>query len=126
MLDLLAADVYGDDMKEEDRTEIENRIHLEIEKAELDIARLADSEMPVSPDNAIGRLSRMEAMSARSVNQSALNQARARLIGLKHALTNLNDPYFGLCHECEEPIPIKRLLLLPQTRHCVECAEKSC
>ena len=26
------------------------------------------------------------------------------------------------CEDCEEPIPPKRLALLPHTRHCVRCA----
>ena len=110
-------------MKREDKNEVRNRIQEEIVTAEEDIARLADSVHPVSPDNAIGRLSRMEAISARNVNRSALSQAKARLTGLKHALAILDDPEFGYCLECGEQIPLPRLLLMPHTKLCVPCAE---
>ena len=112
-------------MNREDKKEVRNRIKEEIITAEQDISRLADSVHPVSPDNAIGRLSRLEAISARNVNKSALSQAKARLAGLKQALANLDDPEFGYCLECGEQIPLPRLLLMPHTKFCVPCAETS-
>jgi DnaK suppressor protein len=36
------------------------------------------------------------------------------------------DPeMFGLCTECEEPIPAKRLDLMPYVELCVECQQAS-
>lgn len=32
-----------------------------------------------------------------------------------------NDEEFGLCEECGEPIPIKRLMILPDATYCVPC-----
>ena len=112
-------------MKRDDKKRIEQRIKEEILKAEEDIARLAESANPVSPDNAIGRLSRLEAISARNVNKSALTQAKGRLAGLKLAQAGLNEPEFGLCLECGEPIPLPRILLMPHSKMCVACAEEA-
>jgi len=112
-------------MKRTNKLEVEKRIHEEIARAEQDIARLAASVSPVSPDNAIGRISRMEAISARGVNESALSQARVRLAGLKSALANLGEPEFGSCFECGEQIPLARILLMPHSKMCVSCAEKA-
>ena len=112
-------------MKKIDKIEVKKRIHEEITRAEQDIARLAASVNPVSPDNAIGRISRMEAISARGVNKSALSQARVRLAGLKSALANLNEPEFGSCFECGEQIPFARILLMPHSKMCVACAENA-
>lgn len=112
-------------MKQEDKVEIEKRIHEEILKAEQDIKRLSAVVNPVSPDNAIGRISRMEAITAQEVNKSALSQAKIRLAGLKSALANLYEPEFGSCFECGEPIPLARIFLLPQSKLCVQCAEKA-
>lgn len=112
-------------MDRKDKRDVEKRIHEEITRAQQDIARLADSVNPVSPDNAIGRISRMEAISARGVNESALSQARSRLAGLKSALANLGEPEFGSCFECGEEIPLARILLMPQSKMCVTCAENA-
>ena len=112
-------------MNQTERNRLEERIKEEIAKAQEDIARLSEVVNPISPDNAIGRLSRMEAIGARSVNQSALSQAKDRLSGLNHALANLNEPEFGLCFDCGEDIPIKRLLLMPHAKMCVGCAEEA-
>ncbi len=112
-------------MKKIDKIEVKKRIHEEITRAEQDINRLAASVKPVSPDNAIGRISRMEAISARGVSKSALSQARVRLAGLKSALKNLDEPEFGSCFECGEQIPLARILLMPQSKMCVACAESA-
>lgn len=112
-------------MKKIDKIEVKKRIHEEITRAEQDINRLATSVKPVSPDNAIGRLSRMEAISARGVSEAALSQARVRLAGLKSALANLDEPEFGSCFQCGEQIPLARILLMPQSKMCVSCAESA-
>ena len=79
--------------------------------------------IPISPDNAIGRLSRMEAISSKSINEAALKKAKDTLSKLERALANIDNPDFGLCTECEEPIPSARLMILPETDLCVQCAE---
>jgi len=38
-------------------------------------------------------------------------------------LRMINDPDFGLCRECEEPIPFARLMIVPESDLCVQCAE---
>jgi len=42
---------------------------------------------------------------------------------LERALTMIDDPDFGLCCECEEPIPFARLMIMPESDLCVKCAE---
>jgi DnaK suppressor protein len=42
---------------------------------------------------------------------------------LERALARIDHPDFGLCRECEEPIPSARLMILPETDLCVQCAE---
>ena len=77
---------------------------------------------PVAPDNALGRLTRMEALNDKAVNEAALGQARERLSLLELALTKVYNRGFGICTACEKPIPIERLLLMPQSTRCVRCA----
>ena len=42
---------------------------------------------------------------------------------LKLVLDKVNDADFGLCMRCGNPIPIGRILLMPQSRNCVRCAQ---
>lgn len=48
---------------------------------------------------------------------SALEQIEA-------ALVRIEDGLYGVCVECESKIPKTRLQVLPQTPHCVKCADK--
>ena len=57
---------------------------------------------------------------------SSRNRNRAQVLGrVVAALGRLTDPddAFGLCIECEEPIPAKRLDLMPYVELCVECQQ---
>ncbi len=111
-------------MIDQERQKIKERIKTEIEKTGKDIVALQELVKPISPDNAIGRLSRMEAIGTKSINEASLGAARRKLVKLKWALENVDKPDFGICHECEEPIPVGRILLMPESILCVQCAEE--
>lgn len=111
-------------MTKEDKEKLEKVILSEAENLKASIKTLAEGSRPVAPDDAIGRLTRMEAINAKSVNEANLNAARVKLAKLERALTRLNDPEFGLCAICEEPIPVGRIMLMPETTVCVQCAGK--
>jgi DnaK suppressor protein len=78
---------------------------------------------PVAPDNAIGRLTRMEAINSKSINEAALKKAEQTLLRMERALAMIDAPDFGLCRECEEPIPFERIMIVPESDLCVQCAE---
>lgn len=103
---------------------IKKRIHSELTDAKGQVERLKTLVKPISPDVAIGRLSRMEAIATKSVNEAALATATQKLSGLQSALANLDEPEFGICFECGNDIPIGRILLLPESKMCVGCAEQ--
>jgi len=52
-----------------------------------------------------------------------LNKARQTLSKMERALMMIDNPDFGLCRECEEPIPFARLMIVPESEHCVQCAQ---
>ena len=93
---------------------------LAVKKDNATYRRLAK---PVAPDNAIGRLTRMEAINSKGINEAALNKAELALDKLERALIKIDHPDFGRCRECEERIPLARLMILPETDLCVQCAE---
>ena len=101
------------------------RVHIQkkIETLKADILSFQTLSRPVSPDNAIGRLTRMEAINSKSINEAALNKAKQTLTKMERALTQIDHPDFGLCRECEEPIPFARLMIVPESGLCVQCAQ---
>lgn len=96
----------------------------EIEELKVEIPRLKALLKPVAPDNAIGRVSRMDNIVNQSVAEAQLSKAKTRLLRLQEALKRVDeDEDFGLCVDCGDPIPMARLKAMPETEFCVECAE---
>lgn len=112
-------------MDEQNKIKLIALINDKIASTQKDIIAFKKLIKPVSPDQAIGRLTRMEAINSKSINEVALQKANVTLSNLKNALKTINDPDFGLCAMCEEPIPIQRLLIMPESDLCVSCAQKS-
>jgi RNA polymerase-binding transcription factor len=101
---------------------IQQKIKEEIAKTQGAILNYKELTKPIAPENAIGRISRMDAINNKSVNEAALKKAELKLNNLSIALANINDPDFGLCFKCNNQIPLGRILLMPHTRYCVHCA----
>jgi len=111
-------------MNPEERKQLKRAIVQEIEANKHLIDSLAESVKPVAPDNAIGRLTRMEAIGSRAVSENSMNSAKAKLAKLKTALEKVGQPDFGICIRCEKPIPHGRIMAMPENIFCVPCAEK--
>ena len=109
-------------MEQEDKERLRKHISQEIEALKKDMVALKEGSKPVSPDNAIGRITRMEAINSKSISEASLRNAEIKFAKLKRALDMIDDPDFGLCAECGEPIPFKRLMIMPEAILCVGCA----
>ncbi len=107
------------------KNKLELCIKEKIESVKKDIEAYTELAKPVSPDNAIGRITRMEAINSKSINEASLNMAKGTLKRLENALKEIDDPDFGYCYECEESIAFARLMILPESVYCVKCAEKN-
>ncbi len=110
-------------METEKREKLKDHIEKKIDGLKEDIESYKMLTRPISPDNAIGRLTRMEAINSKSINEAALNKAKQTLSKIERALPMINNPDFGLCGKCEEPIPFARLMIVPESDLCVQCAE---
>ncbi len=108
-------------MNDLERAEIKKIIEAQIGKISEEIKGLEESTRPIPPDNAIGRLTRMEAINEKSIFEANLRQAKLRLERLKAALNRVYSENFGECFKCEEPIPMNRLRVLPESTICVNC-----
>jgi len=105
-----------------DKGKIRELLNSKIVKTEEQVVRYEDLAQPISPDNAIGRVSRMDAINNKSIVDAALRKAKERLKGLKLSLDKLDSSDFGVCVKCKKNIPIERILLAPQSSFCVNCA----
>jgi DnaK suppressor protein len=109
-------------MHEKNMDEIKEKILAEIEKTEKSVQEYREITKPIAPENAIGRVSRMDAINNKSIAEAALRKAEEKLSKLKYVLTQIDQDDFGICAKCKKPIPLGRILLMPQSRHCVNCA----
>ena len=106
------------------RSELKQKIIDEIQFQENLIHSLTATSKPVSPDNAIGRLTRLEAISSQNISEASLKSAQAKLLNLEKALSKLKMPDFGVCARCQKAIPEGRMMLMPESILCVSCLER--
>ena len=110
-------------MNSKELAEIEKLIEKEMEKTANTVAEYREMTKPISPDDAIGRITRMDAINNKSVAEAALRSAVLKLNRLKDVFGKLQHSDFGICRKCGERIPIQRILLVPQVPFCVHCAQ---
>ena len=77
---------------------------------------------PVTLDQqAVGRLSRMDAMQQQQMALASMSHVRAHLNRVERAMTALQGEDYGYCHECDQPISWARLQIRPDSPLCVAC-----
>ncbi len=111
-------------MNTEDRNKIHATLLHEKEKSEAKIADLKELTKPISPENAIGRVSRMDAINNKSINEAALRTSESKLRNINLALERIHENDFGKCNTCGSDIPLGRLLIMPGSSRCVRCASR--
>jgi DnaK suppressor protein len=104
------------------RNEIETLLLKKLDKLKQQIAELKELTVPEAPDTAIGRESRMDAINNRSINEAALRKKQMQLNKIEGALADINDPDFGKCIKCGTYIPKERIMLMPESKVCINCA----
>lgn len=87
--------------------------------AALDQAR--DGTKPVSLDQPIGRVSRVDALQQQQMAQANRRNVELRLAQVRQALAAVESGEYGYCRKCEEPIGYGRLRSRPEAPFCVEC-----
>ena len=104
------------------KEEIKQTILNEISKTEKLIAEYKELTKPVAPDDAIGRISRMDAINNKSVTEASLRLAEEKLKNLQRVLSRVGTRDFGICIKCGKAIPAGRILYRPESLTCVDCA----
>ncbi|MEQ8818610.1 MAG: TraR/DksA C4-type zinc finger protein [Sumerlaeia bacterium] len=104
-----------------ERAEIKALIESEIEDMKNRLDQLKERTGPVEPDAAIGRLSRLDSMINAGTVSMAMEETRKRLGKLRDKLTQIDDPDFGQCANCGQPIAMERLRVAPERGVCMPC-----
>ena len=109
-------------MKAEDKVLLRGRLKSKIRRTKEKIVSMEEMTQPVSPDISIGRLSRLDAINNKSVMEAALRNARKDLESFEYAFKHLDKEEFGFCRKCKREIDLKRLILMPGSKYCINCA----
>ncbi len=105
-----------------DKKEFEELAKETLRKSNIQMGQLKELTKPIVPENSLGRISRMDAINNKSVNEAALRTLEAKIISVERALKRLYESDFGICQKCKCQIPEGRLLLMPGSCFCVNCA----
>ena len=103
---------------------LKEKILEKIEQISIEVQKLEEATQPISPENSIGRVSRMDAINNKSVAEVALRSSKRKLTKLNVALSKIDKPDFGVCAMCNQPIPTARLMFMPESSRCVRCADR--
>lgn len=109
-------------MTDQELETIRNLIEARVNELEEILAEDTEETKPVTPDVAIGRLSRLDSM---QMQQMALEQKRRQqteLQKLKDALKRIKAGSYGVCVMCQQPIAVARLKAQPESIFCIQCA----
>ncbi len=111
-------------MTAEEKQQLKDKIVKNIAELKENIINLEELTKPIAPENSIGRISRMEAINSKSVNEAALRESKSKLNRLQAALGKIDEESFGKCISCKDDIPLPRLMFMPESSRCVKCASK--
>lgn len=109
-------------MTEKELSELKLLIDDQIEHTETEIIELVELTKPISLDASIGRVSRMDAINNKAINDLALRDKKSTMQKLGRAKERGEKGELGTCLKCGEEIPFGRLKIMPHTTRCVTCA----
>ena len=111
-------------MNEQEKALLRQKIEENIVLTQQKVRDLEEASKPISPENSIGRVSRMDAINNKSVSEAALRSARQKLEKLKIALNKIDREGFGICSFCKQAIATPRLMFMPESSRCIRCADR--
>jgi DnaK suppressor protein len=86
------------------------------------LAVSVDAARPVQLDQqAMGRVSRIDAIQQQKMVQANRQRAQLRLNRIQAALRAMEEDEYGLCRLCDEPIMYGRLKARPEAAICLDC-----
>lgn len=106
----------------DDIIRIEQQATDELAHLQAEIRKSVEEVAVISPDKAIGRLSRLDAMQMQEVAKAAQRRREDRVTALQLALDRIDTGRYGQCALCKEWISLARLEAQPEATRCGDCA----
>ena len=104
--------------------ELEQDLLREREELQDQLQRIDVDSKPVQLDQqAVGRLSRMDAMQQQQMAAASGSHMKAHLNRVCLALAAIESGEFGYCRQCDEPIAFPRLKIRPDSPLCMPCQQ---
>ncbi len=101
--------------------ELKDILHREHARLTRSLER-ARRDGPVQLDQqAVGRLSRMDALMNEGLAQGSMSRAREEVGLIEQALERIENGTYGFCRSCREPMDVDRLMAIPEALHCAGC-----
>ena len=113
-----------DDLTDTRLTELQNRLMALREELTALLESTREGSRPVSLDEPIGRLTRMDAMQQQSMSTANRSRAALRLRQVEQALGLARKGDYGICRRCEDPIGYARLSARPESPYCINCQDE--
>ncbi|MFY0607950.1 MAG: TraR/DksA C4-type zinc finger protein [Cyclobacteriaceae bacterium] len=111
-------------MNDKEKQEIKEAIEEKISELTQRVKDLEEATKPMGLDNAVGRLSRMDYINNKTIDEANLRSSVSKLEALKRWLELIDTTKFGKCSKCGNEINPKRLLFMPESTRCIHCAGK--
>ena len=108
-------------MDKNKRAQVKRIIIKELDETLVSIKEYRELTKPIGPKNSIGRVSRMDAINNQSVMKEALRKLEVKYEKLKLIKNQIQNKDFGICLKCKNEIPLGRMLIIPESRFCVNC-----
>ena len=109
-------------MTDAEKSKFLEKLHAERSKLTASLALLEEHTQPISPENSIGRVSRMDAIQNKSVAEYSLRQTKDKIKEIDYWLSREDTAEFGRCTHCKSEIQVKRLMFMPFNLKCMRCA----
>ncbi|MDQ3395164.1 MAG: TraR/DksA C4-type zinc finger protein [Bacteroidota bacterium] len=111
-------------MKPAEREEIIKSIEARIKQLLEDIEILKDHMKPVTLKCVVDKANKMDAISNNAVKDSVYRNSIEKIKILENQVQKVDEPDFGNCRMCNQPINPQRLKFLPESTLCVACANR--
>ena len=109
-----------------DKQELKSTIEAEIKRLTKEASEIKAKIYPSKEQDRCDKNAHLTQKLDQSVHFQRYNETIKRLNRLQNAILKINTKDYGICQECEEPIPLARLKIVPETIYCVKCMQELC
>jgi DnaK suppressor protein len=108
----------------EKKQSLKVKIEAQIKSHQSELIEIESMSQPITPENSIGRISRMDAINNKGVMDAAKANKKNKISKLKVALSKIDQSDFGICIQCKNEIQEARLMFMPESSLCIRCASR--